>query len=88
MSWSKRGALALLKIKETILNGEWDKWWETERERNIKVDKYKPPLPASYFKKEVEISPLIEVTIPAFIGSDQDKPWVGVLRKLTEVGYC
>ena len=83
----KKGALALLKIKETIINGEWDKWWETERERNIKVDKYKPPLPASCFKKEAETSPLIEVTIPAFIGPDQDKPWVGVLRKLSEVGY-
>jgi len=52
MSWSEKGALSLLKIKETILNGEWDDWWETERERNIKVGKYKPPLPASYFKKE------------------------------------
>jgi len=87
MSWSKKGALALLKIKETILNGEWDKWWETERERNIKIGKYKPPLPAACFKKEAETSALIEVTIPAFIGPDQDKPWVGVLRKLTEVGY-
>jgi len=87
MSWSKPGALALLKIKETILNGEWDKWWETERERNIKVSKYKPPLSASYFKKETESSPIVEVTIPAFIGPDQGKPWVGVLRKLAEVGY-
>ena len=87
MSWSKPGALALLKIKETIINGEWDKWWKTERERNIKVDKYKPPLPAAYFKKETESSPIIEVTIPAFIGPDQGKPWVGVLRRLTEVGY-
>jgi len=24
MSWSKQGALALLKVKKTILNGEWD----------------------------------------------------------------
>jgi len=87
MSWSKPGALALLKIKETVINGEWDKWWETERERNIKVGKYKPPLSASYFKKEAETSPLIEVTIPAFIGPDQGKPWVGVLRKLSEAGY-
>jgi hypothetical protein len=87
MSWSKPGALALLKIKETILNNEWDDWWKTERERNIKVGKYKPPLPASYFKKETETSPLIEVTIPALRGPDQGKPWVGVLRKLSEVGY-
>lgn len=87
MSWSKPGALALLKIKETIINGEWDKWWETERERNIKVGKYKPPLSASCFKKEAETSPLIQVTIPAFIGPDRGKPWEGVLRKLSEAGY-
>jgi len=60
MSWSKTGALALLKIKETILNNEWD------------------------IKKETETSPLIEVTIPVFIGPDQGKPWVGVLGKLSE----
>ena len=29
----------------------------------------------------------LEVTIPALSGPDQDKPWVGVLRKLSEVGY-
>jgi len=52
MSWSKRGALALLKIKETILNGEWDDWWEIERERNIKITEFKPPLPAAYFKRD------------------------------------
>ena len=87
MSWSKKGALHLLKIKETILNGEWDDWWETERERNIKVSKYKLPLPAAYFKKETETSPLIEVTIPALSGPDRGKPWVGVLRKLSKAGY-
>jgi len=87
MSLSKRGALALLKIKETILNNQWDIWWETERERNIKVGKYKPPLPAACFNKETESSPLIEVSLPALRGPDQGKPWVGVLRKLSEVGY-
>ena len=87
MSWSRQGAPSLLKIKEAILNNEWGDWWETERERNIKVGKYKPPLPASYFKKETETPPLIEVTLPALRGPDQDKPWVGVLRKLSEVGY-
>ena len=87
MSWSKPGALALLKIKETIINGEWDIWWRTERERNIKVSKYKPPLPAAYFKKETESPPLIEVTIPALRGPDQGNPWVGVLRRLSEAGY-
>jgi len=88
MSWSKKGALSLLKIKETILNNEWDEWWESQRGQDIKISKFNPPLPASYFKKEAESSPLIEVTIPALSGPDQGKPWVGVLRKLSEVGYC
>ncbi len=87
MSWSKKGALSLLKIKETILNGEWDIWWEEGRKQNIKVGKYKPLLSASYFNRETESSPLIEVTIPALRGPDQGKPWVGVLRKLSEAGY-
>ena len=87
MSWSKKGALSLLKIKETILNNEWDDWWEKGRGQNIKISKFNPPLSASYFKKEAESSPLIEVTIPALSGPDQGKPWVGVLRKLSEVGY-
>jgi hypothetical protein len=87
MSWSKNGALSLLKVKETILNGEWNNWWEGERERKVKVGKYQPPLPASYFNQETESSPLIEVTIPALSGPDQGKPWVGVLRKLSRVGY-
>jgi hypothetical protein len=87
MSWSKPGALALLKIKETILNNEWDLWWETEREGNIKITEFKLPLPASYFNQEAESSPMVEVSLPALRGSDQDKPWVGVLRELSRVGY-
>jgi hypothetical protein len=74
MSWSEKGALSLLKIKETILNNQWDIWWKTERERNIKVGKYKPPLPASYFKKETETSPLIEVSLPALSGPIRANP--------------
>jgi hypothetical protein len=52
------------KTKEAILNNKWDIWWETQREQNIKVGGYKPSLPAAYFKKETESSPLVEVTIP------------------------
>jgi hypothetical protein len=87
MSWSKLGALSFLKIKEVILNNQWDLWWESQRGQNIKISKFNPPLPASYFKKEAESLPLIEVSIPALRGPDQSKPWVGVLRKLSEVGY-
>jgi hypothetical protein len=87
MSWSKKGALSLLKIKETILNNEWDLWWEEGRKQNLKVGKFNPPLSASYFKEDTESFPLIEVSIPALVGPDQDKPWVGVLRELSRVGY-
>jgi hypothetical protein len=94
ISRNRQGISNQFKLKDkgieragAIESNIWDDWWKTERERNIKVGKYKPPLPASYFKKVPETSPLIEVTIPAFIGPDQGKPWVGVLRKLSEVGY-
>ena len=36
MSWSILGALSLLKIKETILNNQWDLWWEEGRKQNCK----------------------------------------------------
>ena len=59
MSWSIPGALSLLKkIKKTILNNQWDLWWEEGRKQNLKVDKFNPPLSASYFKKERESLPL------------------------------
>jgi hypothetical protein len=32
MSWSYRGALGLLKIKQTIANNEWDNWWSNQRD--------------------------------------------------------
>ena len=87
MSWSRKGALSLLKVKETILNGEWDTWWRTQRRQRINVGPIKLPLSASHFKKVPETSPILEATIPAFSGPDQDKPWVSVLRKLNQVSY-
>lgn len=47
----------------------------------------KLPLALSYFAKETPFIPLIQARIPALRGLHQDKPWVGILRKLTEVGY-
>ena len=84
-SWSKRGALALMKVKETILNGNWDSWWKKERNHPIKVSPIKAPLSASSFTKEVSSSPVISARIPALDGPNQDKPWVGVLRKLSQL---
>ena len=84
---SRQGALALLKVKETILNGEWDAWWMTGRRKRIKGVPIKPPLSASHFKKTPETSPIIEVTLPALSEPDQGKPWVSVLRKLNQLSY-
>jgi hypothetical protein len=64
----------------TNLNKEWNLWWEEGRKQNLKVGKFNPPLSASYFKEDTESLPLIEVSIPARVGPDQDKPWVGVLK--------
>jgi len=84
-SWSKKGAFSLLKVKETILNGKWDTWWKKERNHPIKLTPLKPPLSASCFSKEASTSPVIQARIPALDGPHQDKPWVGVLRKLSQL---
>ncbi len=84
-SWSKKGALSLLKVKETILNGRWNTWWQKERYHPLQIKPLKPPLPASYFTKEASSSAVIQVRIPALEGPHQGRPWVGVLRKLTEL---
>ncbi len=70
---SAKGVLSLLKIKETILNNQWNLWWEEGRKQNPKVGKFYPLLSASYFKEERKSFPLIEASIPALVGTDQDK---------------
>jgi len=84
-SWSKKGAFSLLKVKETILNGKWDTWWGKQRNHPIKLTPLKPPLSASSFTKEVSSPAVIQARIPALDGPNQDKPWVGVLRKLSQL---
>ncbi len=84
-SWSKHGAISLLKVKEMILNGNWDSWWGKDRNHPIRLTPSKPPLSASCFTKEAYSSPVIQAKIPALDGPNQDKPWVGVLRKLSQL---
>jgi len=84
-SWSKKGAFSLLKVKETILNDNWDSWWKKQRNHPIKVTPFNPPLSASCFTQEAYSSPVIQARIPALAGPHQDKPWVGVLRKLSQL---
>lgn len=90
MSWSVKGALGLLKIKETITNGEWDAWWRDKR--NEKIDINTKPLKQltakSFWKKsERRMPPLVEAAIPALQGQDQNEPWAHVLRELQTIDY-
>jgi hypothetical protein len=88
MSWSRKGAISLLKVRETIINGDWDTWWQDDRDKKIFIKgTWKAPLPATSFKKSGKQGPWIEAKIPAFEGIDQDKPWAGVLRAITEIRY-
>ena len=84
-SWSKKGAYSLMKVKETILNDKWDSWWKNMRNHPITISPYKPPLSASHFIQEDPSSPIIQARIPALAGPHRDKPWVGVLRKLSQL---
>ncbi len=88
MSWSRKGAISLLKIKEMIINGDWDNWWQEDRDKKITIkSEWKKPLPATCFKKSGEQVPWLETAIPVLEGRDQDKPWARVLRELTKSRY-
>ncbi len=88
MSWSVKGALSLLKVKETIANGEWDSWWHKDRDCPIQIDtKPLKQLSAKDFWKQKQTIPLIEATIPALRGPDQAEPWAKVLRRLQNINY-
>lgn len=83
MSWSEEGAQALLKIRQTIINGQWDSWWYKERDKKIEIKAiFKKPLTAGDMTKKREIAPFIEAELPCYRGPDQNKPWVGILYKM------
>ena len=84
-SWSKKGALSLLKVKETIINNSWENWWHNERFHPLKLIEVKPPLPASFLNQEDFPTCVISARIPALTGPHQGKPWVCVLRKLSQL---
>jgi hypothetical protein len=89
MSWSAKGALSLLKVKETIANGEWDSWWLEGRDQKIEI--YPEPLKQltakNFWKKEKDTLPLLEVSIPALQGPDRHEPWAKVIRELETIDY-
>jgi hypothetical protein len=89
MSWSEKGALSLLKVKETITNGDWDSWWLEGRDRKIEIspEPLKQLSAKSFWKKQKDTLPLLEVAIPALQGSDRNEPWAKVLRELQDIDY-
>lgn len=90
MSWSVKGALGLLKVKETIANGEWDAWWRDKRGEKIEInpEPLKQLTAKNFWKKnERNVPYLVEATIPALEGPDQNEPWARVLRQLQSIDY-
>ena len=85
MSWSEQGAQSLLKIRQTIANGEWENWWYKERGKKIEIKAIfkKDIITAADMNKRHKIAPFIEAEIPCYRGPNQSKPWVGILRDLT-----
>lgn len=89
MSWSLKGALSLLKVKQTISNNEWDEWWSHRRDEKIEIHTESlPQLTAKdFWKNEKNTAPLIEAGIPALTGPDRNEPWVKVIRELQKIDY-
>ena len=89
MSWSEKGALSLLKVRETIANGEWDSWWLEGRDQKIEIrpEPLKQLTAKNFWKEEKKTLPLMEVDIPALEGPDRHEPWAKVIRELQDIDY-
>ena len=89
MSWSEKGALSLLKVRETISNGEWDSWWLEGRDEKIEIrpEPLKRLTAKNFWKKEKNVMILIEATIPALQGPDRNEPWAKILREIQDIDY-
>lgn len=89
MSWSEKGALSLLKVKETIANGEWDSWWLEGRDEKIEIrpEPLKQLTAKNFWKEPKNVLPLVEANIPALQGPDRNEPWAKVLRELQDIDY-
>jgi hypothetical protein len=59
MSWSKQGALALLKVRETISNGQWDDWWSVQRSRELA-----PVTPMNPALSSTQMNKLLSTNVP------------------------
>lgn len=89
MSWSRKGAIGLLKVRETISNGDWDIWWLKERDDKIEIrpEPLKQLTAKNFWKQDKKVLPGIEACIPAFQGPDRNEPWAKVLRELQDIDY-
>jgi hypothetical protein len=89
MSWSEKGALSLLKVKETIANGEWDSWWTEGRDEKIEIspEPLKQLTAKNFWKQRKNAPSLREADIPAIHGSERHEPWARVLKQLQEIDY-
>ncbi|MFH1752921.1 MAG: ISLre2 family transposase [Candidatus Omnitrophota bacterium] len=89
MSWSEKGALSLLKVRETISNGEWDSWWLEGRDEKIEIrpEPLKQLTAKNFWKAQKNAMPFIEATIPALQGPDRNEPWAKVLREIQDIDY-
>lgn len=89
MSWSPKGALGLLKIKQTIANNEWDNWWSFQRDEKIEpLEPIRQLTAQDFMRKDRHNKPwLIEASIPALSGRDRNHNWAKVIRELQEIDY-
>lgn len=86
MSWSVKGALGLLKVKQLLANQEWETWWTHDRTQKIEIDLKPLKILSSkqlWKKSGEENNRLLEFELPALGGRDQTKPWAKVLRELS-----
>jgi hypothetical protein len=85
-SWGEVGAVSLLKVKELLMNGIFERWWSEDRDKVVEVpEECVTPLSASEMNKSKGEGMMEEIPLPCFQGPDQQKPWVKALKGLIEI---
>lgn len=79
MSWSERGAGAMAKVRELLLNEELDQWCSRQAARGSSVQK---PSVRTTTRKKRDQGEWLQAAVPALYGPSASKPWAKALRQM------
>jgi len=79
MSWSARGASAMAKVRELLINGELSQWCGRQAVRGCSVQK---PASRAMTRKKRDQGEWLQARVPALYGPSASKPWAKSIRQM------